>query len=352
MKVLFRWLFLSSFERVFAIAVAVTLIFMIGESIDKARYLGDGMDVPLLFEYLILKSPFMISELMPVIVLIGVSIYVLEISHYHELVALHASGITFVSILKPLLAVGAAFGMLMFAAGEWLEPWVNPKLNEIERVHIEKEEALKQGVQWLHEDNTFIRLTPLTQHYFAMLMVKRDAQGLWQERIDASKAFYADGQWHLERVYLSQPNASGGFATQYYPSLQIASELSPQTVAAPDPRDMRWLELYRFEKALADAGLESRQYLYRLYKKIAAPLSCIIMVLLAYSLCASKGERIGSTSRGLMLAISTGVLYYVTNSAIEVLATGGELPVLYAVWLPNLLFLGLSGYLLLKQEGY
>ena len=352
MTVLFRWLFFSSLARIVAIAIAVILIFMLGESIDKARYLGDGMDVPLLAEYLILKSPFMISELMPVIVLIGVSIYILEVSHHHELVALQAAGITFVSILKPLLAAGAVFGALMFAAGEWLEPMVNHRLSYIERVNIDKEEVLQQGVQWLHEGDTFMRLTPLTQHYFSMLMVKRDEQGLWQERVDASKSSYADGQWHLEQVYLSKPNANNGFSTQYYPELQLASELSPQTVAAPDPRDMHWLELYRFEKALSGAGLESGSYLYRLHRKLAAPLSCLIMIILAYSLCASMGERVGAKSKGLLLAITTGVLYYVISSAIEVLATGGELPVVYAVWLPNILFLGLSGYLLLKKEGY
>jgi LPS export ABC transporter permease LptG len=351
MSVLFRWLFFSTLMRIAAIAVAVTLIFMIGESIDKARYLGNGLTVMLLLEYLLLKSPYMISELMPVVVLIGASISVLELSLKHELAALQAAGITFISVLKPLLAAGAVFGFFMFAVGEWVEPVVNHRLQEIERVYIHKDKPLQQGVQWLHEKDTFMRLTPLTKGYFSMLLVKRDAQGLWAERMDANKAIYKQGQWELEHVSLSKPKGSG-FTTQFYSNLQIPSKLSPQTVAAPDPRDMSWLELYNFEKALADAGLESKSYLYRLQHKIAAPISCLIMVILAYSFCASMGERIAAKSMGLILSITTGILHYVVSSAIEVLATGEQLPVIYAVWLPNILFLGIVGFLLLRKEGY
>jgi len=352
MTVLFRWILVSTLIRVAAIAVAVILIFMIGESIDKARYLGDGLNVPLLTEYLILKVPYMISKFMPVIALFGVAVYVMEISRHHELVALRAAGVRFVTLLKPMLVAGAIVASLMFAMGEWVEPLVNKRLSHIDRVYIEKEQALQQGVQWLHEGQSFMRLTPLTQNYFSVLMTKRDNEGLWTERMDASKAYYEGGQWHLENVIQTHPNEDGAFAIQRFDTLVLPSNLSPQTVAAPDPRNMQWLELYHFEQSLAEAGLDSKQYLYQLQLKVAAPLSCLIMVILAYGLCSNMGERIGAKSQGLLLAITTGLLFHVLNSAIEAFVSGGQLPVMYAAWLPNILFLSIAGYALLKREGY
>jgi len=351
MTVLFRWMFISTLMRVAVIMFAVMLIFMVAESIDKARFLGNGLTLSLLVEYLILKVPFMISELMPVIVLIGVAMYVLEISKHHELAALRAAGITFVKLVQPLLLAGAVFGFLMFAVGEWIEPTVNKRLAYIERVHIAQKDTLEQGVQWLHEDDTFIRLTPLTQSFFAVLMIKRDADGLWQERVEASKGFYAAGQWVLQDVYVSEPNHQG-FISKHLEKMNVLSQLSPKTVAAPDPRDMQWLELYHFEKTLAAAGLDSKDYLFQLQRKAAAPLGCLIMVLLAYSLCSSMGERMGSNAKGLVMAIAIGLLFYVVSSAIKVYVTGDEIPVVYGVWFPNMLFLGIAGYLLLKKEGY
>jgi len=352
MTVLFRWLFLTTLSRIAVITVAVILIFMLAESIDKSRLVGNGLTLEILAEYLLLKVPFMISELMPVVVLIGVSIYMLELSRNHELVALRAAGITFLKLIQPLLAAGAVVGFLMFAVSEWVEPQVNKRLAYIERVHIAQKEALEQGVQWLHEDDMFLRLTPLTSSFFAVLMIKRDNNGLWLERVDAGKGFYEDGQWRLQDVYVSKPNKDAGFTSQYVESLTVPSNLSPQTVAAPDPRDMQWLELYAFEQTLASAGLDSKDYLFQLQRKISAPLSCLIMVLLAYSLCSSMGERAGSGSKGMVLAITIGLLFYVVSSAIKVYVTGDEIPVIYGVWFPNILFFGIAGYLLLKKEGY
>ncbi|HIP07450.1 MAG TPA: LptF/LptG family permease, partial [Mariprofundaceae bacterium] len=101
MTVLFRWLFLTTLSRIAVITVAVILIFMLAESIDKSRLVGNGLTLEILAEYLLLKVPFMISELMPVVVLIGVSIYMLELSRNHELVALRAAGITFLKLIQP-----------------------------------------------------------------------------------------------------------------------------------------------------------------------------------------------------------------------------------------------------------
>jgi len=352
MTVLFRWLFISTLMRIAVITLAIMLIFMMAESIDKAGHLGKGLTLQLLFEYLVLKVPFMISELMPIIVLIGVAVYVLELSHNNELAALRAAGLAFSKLLQPLLAAGVLVGVLMFAVGEWIEPVVNKRLAYIERVHIAKKVALEQGVQWMTEGKRFIRIMPLMPPFFSVLMIQKDNQGLWQERVDASKGYYDQGEWLLENVYVSQANSHGGFTTSFHDTWRVASKLSPKTVATPDPRDMKWMELYAFEKALAAAGLESKAYLFQLQRKLALPLSCLIMVILAYSLCSSMGARAGANVKGVALAISIGLLFYVLGSAIKVYVIGGDLPVVYGVWLPNILFLGVAGYLLLKKEGY
>jgi len=352
MTVLFRWIFLSTLSRVAAITFAVILIFTTVESVDKAKLLGNGLDLQMLLEYLLLKIPFMISEFMPVIILIGVAIYILEISHHHELAALRAAGVTFVTLLKPLLAAGAVVGLLMFVIGEWVEPLVNKRLGYIERVHIKKEKPLEHGVQWLKEGNTFLRLTPLTQPFFSVLMITKGDDGLWQEYLDAGRGRFEQGQWHLENVYVSKPNQNKGFATHFVENTSVPLNLSPKTAASPDPRDMTWAELRQFEKDLAEAGLESHTYMFQLQRKLAVPLSCLIMVMLAYSLCSSMGERVNANSKGLVISITVGLAFYVLGSAMNVYITGQELPVIYGVWFPNILFLGLAVYLLLKKEGY
>jgi len=353
MTVLFRWMFISSMVRIIAIAVAIILLFMVAESFAKAPLLDKGMTLNLLLEYLILKVPFMVSDFMPVIVLIGTSIYMAEISHHHELVAIRAAGISMPVLLRPLLLAAACVSFFTFAMGEWVEPVTNQRLSYLERVYMDGEEGVQhQGVQWFRDDSKYMRLTPLQGKYFSLMVLETDEKGAWAGRTDAKKAFYDRGVWQLEHVFISKPSAERGIVTQQLDSMQLASSIQPETAEPPKPRDMHWLELYHFAKSLANAGLDADEYQYQLQRKIAGPLACFIMVILAFSLCGNMGSRISANSKGLIFALILGVVFYIFATSVRVLVDGGNLPIIYAAWWPNILFFGLAGYLLLQREGY
>ena len=185
MTVLFRWIFVSSLMRIIAITLAIIAIFMVAESFDKVRFIGQEFTFAMLAEYLVLKVPLMISDFMPVIVLIATAIYMTEISHHHELAAIRAAGITMPVLLKPLLAVALCCGLFTFAVGEWVEPKTNARVAYIESVHIRGEKPVEHGVQWLRNEQSFMRLTPLSGNFFSLMMLKTDEKGGWLERIDA-----------------------------------------------------------------------------------------------------------------------------------------------------------------------
>ena len=353
MTVLFRWIFVSSFMRIVAIALGVILLFMVAESFSKAALIGKTMTVSLLFEYLMLKVPFMVADFLPVIVLLGAAIYMTEISHYHELVALRAAGVSLRFILTPLLVLASCVGFFTFALGEWVEPVTNVRLDTMEKTLVQGKKPVRaDGEQWFRDEGRFFRIQPLQGKYFKLMMLKTDQQGQWQGRTDASKAYYENGVWYLEKVYVSQPDEKLGIRVQSMPKLTLQSNIGPKTVAAPRARDMQWLTLYRFTQALSDAGLDAKQYQYQLHKRIAGPLACLIMVMLAYSLCGNMGSRISANSKGLLAALTLGLLFYIFNTSMNVMSNGGYLPAAYAAWWPDVMFLGIAGYLLLLKEGY
>lgn len=364
MSVLFRWIFVASLMRMIGIALMMVAIFLIAESFDKTRFVGQSMTMSLLVEYLLLKIPFMISDFMPVIVLLASAIYITEISHHHELVAVRSSGIGLFVVLNPLLAAAAVAGLFTFAMSEWVEPMTNDRLAYMDREMIQNKRPLvngehvmvdantSRGVQWLREGTQLLRLTPLTGNYFALMALKTDATGQWLQRIDANRAHYADGAWHLEQVVVSQPKEESGITIQSVDAYVLLSNITPETSAAPNPREMTWMELYRFSRDLANAGLASGEYVYQLHRKLASPLACLVMVILAYSLCANMGSRIAANSKGLVLAVLIGFLFYIFANTVYLLAGNIQLPMVFAAWWPNVLFAGLAGYLLLVKEGY
>ncbi len=331
---------------------ALLAIFVIIESFDKARYLGHGLTSQMLIEYLLLKAPFLMSEFMPIIVLIGASVYLIELSRHHEMVAIRAAGLGINKILTPLIAVALLAALFSFIIGEWITPVTNQRLDTIERVHIQKKENSNHGTQWLKDEQRFFRLTPLANHHFTLMMLETSKQGAWLKRIDAASATYSRGQWHLKDAHISSPSDEQGMLLEHLDEMKISSSVGPETAEPPEPRHMQVAELYRYINNLKHAGLSSSSYTYALHRKFSAPLACLLMVILAAALCLHTGSRSGKTSWGIMAAISLGLIFYVAGNAGHLLANSERISAAYAAWLPSISFGGLALFLLLKREGH
>lgn len=330
--------------------VALLAIFAIIEVFDKSRYLGNGMTAGLLVEYLSLKVPFMIGEFMPVIILIAASIHTSELSHHHELAAMRAAGLNITKLLYPLLAGGLLAALFVFALNEWVTPITNQRLDKIEKIHIQHKSENAQGIQWLKDGQYYFRLTPLTDQSFAMMVLQTDPQGHWLKRMDAARATYTQGQWQLKDVYISEPSTSEGMSLYHEEQLLLASGVGPDTADPPSPRHMRFHELYGYAENLQKAGLNADGFTFSLHRKLAAPLACLIMIVLAVALSANMGSRMASASLGMVGAICLGLLFYVLANASGMLSVGNHFPAAYAAWLPDLVFAGLAGFLLMHRE--
>lgn len=331
--------------------IALLAIYAIIEVFDKSRYLGQGLTTSLLVEYILLKTPYMITEFMPVILLISASIYVSEISHHQELAALRAAGLGVDNLLLPLMTIGLLAALFNFAVGEWVTPTTNQRVDIIEKVHIDHRSGTSRGVQWLKDGRRFYRLTPLTDQRYAMLLIDTDDKGGWVRRIDAAIARYKDGKWFLRDAYISTPSSVEGMVMEHKQSFSFDTSVGPDTADPPNPKQMQFMELFNYADDLEKAGLHSADFRLTLHQKIAAPVACMIMVLLAVALSMNMGSRISATSKGLITAITLGLLFYVLGNLASTLVGGFNLPPFYAAWLPNLIFGGLAGYLLLQKEG-
>lgn len=351
MPILFRWLFYGCLSRVVSTMAALIAIYMIIELFDKTRYLGQGLSIQLLTEYLLLKTPFVVGEFLPIMLLIGASTYIAEVSHHHELASLRAAGLGMEKLLAPLLSVAAIAALFSFILGEWITPVTNQRLDVIEQVHIHNKSISSHSTQWFKEGNNFYRLTPLDKNTFSLLMLETDGNGKWLKRLDASRAYYGNGQWILKDVHISNPESVEGMHIKHQEQLTIPSQVTPQTASPPKPQYMQFGDLYRYSSSLEKAGLTSNTFVFTLNRKLAAPLACFIMVIFAIALCANMGSRIAATSWGIVGAITLGLMFYVFSNASHMLASGEHLPATYAAWLPNLLFGGLAFFLLLHREG-
>jgi len=351
MSILFRWIFYGCLSRAAGTMFALLAVFLIIEIFDKSRYLGHGMDTSLLIEYLLLKTPFMITEFMPIILLIATSIYITEISHHHEIIAMRAAGLGIKKILTPITCVGLIGASLSFFIGEWVTPTTNSRLDIMEHTIIHHKAVSHQGIQWLKDGNRFYQLTPLNKQSFKMMMLETNDKGMWVKRMDASHATFKNKQWLLHDVYISTPDKQEGMLLKHQKNVHFNSTIGPDTADPPSANHMTFVQLYHYAHNLQRAGLNASSFIFTLHRKLAAPSACLIMVLLAMALTMNMGSRIAARSWGLISAITLGLLFYVFCNASGLLASSSQLPAAYAAWLPILFFSGITGFLVLHKEG-
>lgn len=96
-------------------------------------------------------------------------------------------------------------------------------------------------------------------------------------------------------------------------------------------------ELQENSKKLGVESKEGRDLLIEFHRRLVLPVGCFILTLLGLPLGLSAGT--GKRAVGVPFGLLFFVLYYVTYSYAKVLAEEQVLPVLYAMWMPNLLFL-------------
>jgi len=351
MPALFRWIFVGCLGRIAATLATLVAIFLIAEAFDKARYLGHGLDGSMLIEYLLLKIPFMISEFMPVVVLLATSFMLIELSRHQELVAMRAAGLGVNKVLVPLISAAAVVAFATFIVSEWVTPATNQRLDKIERINIHHMAETSRGMQWLKDGQNFFRLQALRGGLFKLIMLKTDREGHWLERLEADKASYADGMWTMDHVHISRPGGDN-LNLSFEEHMQVAASVGPDTADPPEPRHMRFFELMQYAQNLERAGLGSAGFEFTLHRKISVPLSCMIMALLAVALCMNMGGRLGSASWGVVAAIGLGLGSYVMGTATQLLTVADYLPAGFSAWLPDMMTLGFAGFLLLHREGY
>ncbi len=107
-------------------------------------------------------------------------------------------------------------------------------------------------------------------------------------------------------------------------------------------------QLRTFIRDLSASGLNAVPWAVELQRKIAFPFVTLVMTLLAVPFGVSAGRR--GTLYGIGLGIVLALSYWIVSSAFVAIGHSGLLTPFLAGWAPNILTLGLAGYLLLTAR--
>ncbi len=283
---------------------------------------------------------------------------------HSELIAMRASGIGFLAIVKPLLLVAVAMAAFVAWVNEVYVPRRAQWAKQYRAARFDEEKMERADDIVYHNaaaNRTWkIGLAPTEDaHVLEDVKVSVDwPQGGRKMTINAPRAEYLDGQWHFSDPVVFYFDQKGGEMASPTPALEkLTLRTFPEFDEQPEDfimqnRDWAYCSVSdRIRYLRAHPGLPEemrRSYTYDLAAQITAPLACIIITLFAIPAGVATGRQ--SVFKGIVGALGMFFAFYGLTIGFMILAKRGLCPPVLAAILPDAVFFAIGCRLFWNQR--
>ncbi|MFC1811256.1 LPS export ABC transporter permease LptG [Thermodesulfobacteriota bacterium] len=337
----------------FVVSVYIAVDFF--EKIDD--FIEAGLPFSKALTFFLFKIPLIISQVMPVCILLSVLIVFGLMTRNYEIVALKSSGVSIYYLLRPVFAAGLICGILLFFLSEVIVPITIGKSNRIWLREVRKEHAVISSEKniWIKGNRSITHIKYYNSSNKTILGVSQntfDENFRLIRRIDARKGVFKEGKWILhdlvEQNFVNKDGTSGVvFYENRVEQLGFLADDLKRVMKLSGEMSLK--ELFGFIKKVESEGYDATIYKVDFYAKIAFPFICIIMCIVGTGI----GVR-GKAKDGLPVSIAYGIgiafLYWIFYSFCLSLGYGEMLHPIIAAWTSNLVFFCLGVLTLMNAE--
>ena len=188
---------------------------------------------------------------------------------------------------------------------------------------------------------------------FDVALYEFDLSGQATRRIAATTATLGDGFWNLinakewQLELRGNPEAEADTKRQY----KIPTELTKDHIqdSFGSPSSIPIWQLPAFINQLEKAGFSARRHRVWFHMEMALPLFLASVVMIGAGFTMRHGRQSRTGIRVLMTLLFGFGLYFLRNFA-QILGENGQLPEIWAAWIPPIAAIGLSLAFLLHTE--
>jgi lipopolysaccharide export system permease protein len=311
------------------------------EKIDRLvrAQLGPGA----LLEYLILKLPFAIGQVLPAAVLLGVMLTFGLMSRSHETMAIRTSGLNILSLIRPTIIYSGVVALLLLALNLYLIPWSQGRLDVFWQTQVDKKAPRNlHNLEhfWYKGDQAIYNIVTFRKDIQTLEGVKIylfDRQFHLVQIIAAARAQWQGDHWRFFEGYVQFfAPGTGAVTGDKFEQRDLVLTEHPKDFADLEKKvtEMDVNELYRYTVRLERDGYKSTPYRVDLYSRFSLALTPLVLVMLGLGL-ALRHEQIYLTS---MVAVGLGLMfvYWLFFGFCASFGQAGSIPVPVAVIFPHL----------------
>lgn len=318
-------------------------------------------------EYYVVTLPETLADQVIPVSLLLASLYALtDHSRHNELTAMRAAGVSLWRMAVPYLGVGVLLGAVIFGLNEW---WVPRAADASKNILARRKEAgfdrhWVGRLSFYNESEqrhwNMARYNKATSEMIGPT-VSWDAPDHSVHQIFARRAIYTNGIWRFydaekwdtapgETYAVPSSNSVCDVALTETPD-SIKTEIKVSTLSLTEAAKGAQFsigELLTYFRWHPHLNHQSRwpSLMTQLQGRIAAPFTCLAVVLIAMPFGARSGRH--NVFIGVAGSIFICFAYFILQRVTFGLGVGGYLPPIVAAWLPNVLFGGTGIFLMMR----
>ena len=368
MRLLDRYLFRELLTPL-AFCLGGFLIFWI--SFDAFNSLSDFQEAKLhsfdILEYYLAMAPEFLVTILPMVLLLALLYTLTNHARHNEITAMRSAGLSLWRVCRPYFFVGLAATAALFGLNEWGVPRGGDWADRIMNRYVPKPANIGNQIRFRNFGftNTRAHRAWFIGEYDAKTAEMLKPQVNWTATNGSSYRLYADRAIRTNHVWLffnvaqySQADASAPLL----PSLQTNVLVMPEFDETPAEirseikisayetqrrtrrADIPLVDIWGYLRLHPRLPLADSGWLFtKLHGRLAAPWTCLVVVLIAIPFGAASGRR--NLFVGVAGSIFICFAYFVIQQVGLALGSGGHVPAWLAAWLPNLIF-GATGLIL------
>jgi len=302
----------------------------------------------------------------PVSLLLALLYAITTHARHNEFTAIRAAGVSLWRISLPYLAVGILFSGVVFYVNEFWAPQAQDKAEEIMNRRVGASQSASSQIFDLRFYNApenrswYIRIYNKNTTEMRTVVVNWELPDGSLRNIYAKSGVYTNGNWlfrnveeidyksKLDPVPLCKTNAT------FIPPFSETPEMIKSQIKfnqinlkrSKKPR-MSMSEISDYMRLNPKLSPGDQKVMTTQWQcRIAEPLKCLMVVLIAIPFGARSGRR--NVFVGVASSIVIFFSYYILQQLSQTLGMNGKIPGFWAAWTPNMVF-GMTGIILILR---
>lgn len=334
--------FLGAFLLSMLLIICVSVVIDISEKLDNFIDKNAPLKA-IVFDYYLNFIPYFANLLTPLFAFISVIFFTSKMAYNTEIIAILAGGVSFARMLRPYFISAFIIALASFLLGGYVIPKANKTRLEFEDKYVGSlSSAVVRNIQ--------MEIVPGTVLYIERFEESKNSGNNFSlERFEGKTLVSRttgksiewtpnDSLWHIKN-YLTRTfdgiyeNIEKGdvldTVLNIYPyEFFITAPMAPQMTNA----ELRGYIRRQKERGMGNTNAFKDEY----YKRYSMPFVSIILMVIGVSLSSKKVR--GGMGLQLGIGIALSAFYVLFSTVSSMFAVKGNMSVLLAVWLPNIVF--------------